>query len=82
MAGRRNQTYIQSLFFNRFWCALTEFFLQIMVVVEALKNICGISWSKSSEMYGNYNIRKFQSDLLEKKSIEDDSSLPAPDQVE
>ncbi len=53
-----------------------------MIVVEALKNICGISWSNSSDMYGNYNIRKFQSDLLEKKPIENDPSLQAPDQID
>jgi hypothetical protein len=39
---------------------------QYIVMVEALKNLCGISWIKASNTYQNYNVRKFQTDITEK----------------
>lgn len=44
-------------------------------MVEALKNLCGISWMNPREMYDNYNIRKFQADLAEKMTASKETSV-------
>jgi hypothetical protein len=46
---------------------------QVLIVVEALKNLCGISWLKASEMHDNYNIRKLQAEIAEKSATKNPS---------